>query len=290
MRSTIVANSTVDVNKTHPVLVLHGLFGSGNNLRSLAKRLVEIIPAFSFHLVDLRNHGESPHSEGMSYDLMIQDVSAYIRKYKLAGVSVIGHSMGGRLAMLAALQNHSIFSKMVILDVAPVTYPPFDKFNSYIDILRGLDLSTTHSRKEADEYLQPLLPQFGLRQFLLTNLTIDIDGNFAWRVNLDAIKRALPDLRIFGSFSKAYPGPTLFIGGAESDYITEAYHPVMRKFFPNSNVIMVKGSGHWVHADKPDVVINLVSEFLGRDLKMSADSEAKISSTTASTASVQAAV
>jgi len=277
LHSNIIENP----KSSSSLLVFHGLFGSSSNWRSAARKLAARVSSLDIHLLDLRNHGQSPHRELMNHDSMVKDILLYIRKHNLHGVSLLGHSMGGRLAMNIALRHPSVVSRLVVVDVAPVDYPPFDKFNSYIEIMKALDLTKLNSRKDADDYLKSLVPQFGVRQFLLTNLTTTPSNRFAWRVNLDFIQRALPELRKFGIYdhSAKFGGPTLFIGGKLSDYIKEEYHPIIQHYFPQNQLKMIEGSGHWVHAEKPEEVVDLISDFLSSPLKEESYSSKSINDT-----------
>jgi len=271
--------------RPHPVLIFHGLFGSGNNWRSVAKRLNQIInphhntgamqihmhpkttesqKRMEFHLIDLRNHGESPWTGGMQFQGMVNDVTHYMDKHSLEKVSIIGHSMGGRLAMQVALLYPHLVQNLVVADVAPVTYPPFNTFNNYISIMKQMDLARCQSRKDADEMLKPLIADPGIRLFLLTNLTErpGING-FTWKLNLDTIQKSLGELRKFEVPSNArFLGPTLLVGGKNSDYIKPEHYPTIKGFFPSSEIEMIEGAGHWVHADKPEVFVQHVSKFL----------------------------
>jgi esterase len=267
LHSTQILSSEISPvqKKWNDVLFLPGLFGSGTNWRGIAKMLVEK-SVVDCHLLDLRNHGASPHTEEMSYDLMAKDIAYYIRNQNISNVTLIGHSMGGKVSMQTALQFPELVSALVVVDVAPVPYPPFTIFSKYIDYMKSMDLKKIKKRKEADDFLKPLVPESGVRGFLLTNLVSEGEG-FKWRLNFDPIERELNELRKFPFYSDKtkFIGSTLFLGGEKSDYIQPDQHTsVIKSLFPNSELVMIPGAGHWIHADKPEMFVNLVTNFLSK--------------------------
>jgi pimeloyl-ACP methyl ester carboxylesterase len=237
------------------VLVLHGLFGSSGNWRSIAGKLAG---SFRVHSLDLRNHGHSPWSDSMSYLDMAGDVDKYISDNGLVSPAIIGHSMGGKTAM-TLLQNFPVeIAQAVILDIAPVAYQ--HDHDQLLDAMQGLDLNALGSRSEADTALSAKIPESGIRQFLLQNL-VRSDGGFGWRINLDAI--SANHRLIFG-----YPGGNTveasvkFIGGEQSEYILPEHYPVLKRHFPNAEITHIKGAGHWLHAERPDAVLGLLLQYL----------------------------
>lgn len=242
-----------------PLIVLHGLFGSGTNWRSFARA---ISGQRQVHLLDLRNHGRSPHSDEISYTLMSADLLAYMDQQSLSSASVLGHSMGGKVAMLSALQAPERVSDLVVVDIAPVAAG--QDHLPYIRAMQSIDLEGLSRRETASEMLAEAIPDPGLRQFLLQNLERDDDG-FRWRINLSALASNMPALHDFPleNGEASYEGPALFVRGEKSDYVPERHYPVIRKHFPAAEIATVDGAGHWLHAEKPQTFAETVKPFLG---------------------------
>ena len=241
-----------------PALVLHGLFGSGTNWRTIARRLGSRLEC---HLVDLRNHGRSPHASGMAYPQLAADVLAYLDANRLDRVGLIGHSMGGKTAMTLALSASERVRWLVVADIAPVPSP--SDHRPILDALRALALDSLASRAEADAALARSVPDLGLRQFLLQNL-VRGDGGLRWRIDLEAISEALPDLT---DFPPTPPGafcdePTLFLRGAGSEYLTVHHEPRIRALFPRASIATIAHAGHWLHAEQPGAVAERIARFL----------------------------
>jgi len=241
-----------------PVIILHGLFGSARNWRSIAKKLGNQYQVFS---VDLRNHGDSEHADSMYYMEMVEDLRQFLHDRNLDKASLIGHSMGGKTAMAFALEYEEIIDKLVVLDIAPVQYK--NEFEQLIDAMLGLELGEISSRNQANDLLKSGIKDGGLRLFLLQNLIHEAEG-FQWRINLPAIKAALTDISAFPTFMKSsqYSGPTLFLGGEMSDYILPDYHKDIKSFFPEADIISITAADHWLHADQPQRVFEEISRFL----------------------------
>ena len=251
---------------TAPALVLlHGLFGSADNWNTLARRwaapLAEGGTGCTVYLVDQRNHGRSFHDPAITYDLLMQDLRAFFDEHHLgADTTVLGHSMGGKVAMAFALAYPARLARLIVVDIAPRAYAPHHR--ELLDGLRTLDVGSISSRDDADRLLQPVAPDLDTRLFLLKNLYRDDHNRFAWRLNIDALHRHLPDL---GAAVEGAPylGPTLFIRGGRSRYISaEDKTFAIRELFPQSVVETVPDAGHWVHAEAPDAVFGLVRAFV----------------------------
>jgi esterase len=239
-----------------PVVILHGLFGSARNLSSVARRL-----AASHRVIalDLRNHGESPWAETMDYDEMAADVLAALDARGIDAAALLGHSMGGKVAMAAALRWPERVGRLVVVDIAPVAYPP--AFEPYVAAMRRADLGTGR-RAAVDAALTDAIPDPMIRQFLMQNLTI-ADGRAAWRINLAAIERALPALSDFRPPEDGrYDGPALFVAGGRSDYVGPEQEPRIRRLFPAATITRIPEAGHWVHAERPDALLAAVAPFL----------------------------
>ncbi len=242
-----------------PLIILHGLFGSARNWHSIAQQLADHHRVFA---VDLRNHGQSFWAANMSYSDLAADVADFIRHQQLDSVAVMGHSMGGKTAMMLALQQPELVDKLVVLDIAPVTYGA--RFEDYIQAMQTLDLNAVSQRQMADQYLSAWIPEAGIRAFLLQNLVIQ-DGHFDWRINLGALSTQLPQLLDFPSeivVGQQFAKPTLFVAGERSNYITVNDHDLIRQYFPAVHLETVANAGHWLHADQPAALLTHLRAFL----------------------------
>lgn len=244
---------------TGPVLIsLHGLFGSQENLGMIHRSLSH---EYCVHGLDLRNHGRSPQSPEMTYSLMADDVLEYMDDQNLQKVILLGHSMGGKVAMTLALKAPQRVSALVVIDIAPVTY----RHHNHHDILDGLssiNLPKLQSRSEAEIQLSEYVPEKPVRQFLLKNLYRKKDGGFGWRVNLKSITAHYPEILAGQQSVSAFSGKTLFIKGSSSDYVLPEHQDETLKLFPNAQVRVIAGAGHWVHAEKPELVSRTIQRFL----------------------------
>ena len=249
--------STV-VGQGPPALVLHGLFGSGTNWRTIARRLADRLEC---HLVDQRNHGRSPHAHGMAYRELAADVLAYLDARGIEQAGLIGHSMGGKTAMTLALLAPERVRWLVVADIAPARSP--SDHRPILDALRSMPLATIASRSAADAALAPAVPDFGLRQFLLQNLVSD-GARLRWRIDLEAIADALPELTGFPAMvpGTVYEGPTLFLRGARSSYVTSRDETRIRTLFPAASIVAIDAAGHWLHAEQPVAVTAGITRFL----------------------------
>ena len=243
-----------------PLFILHGLFGSLSNWNWHSKQFSE---HFSVYGVDLRNHGESPHDDTLNYDVMAQDVVQLFDDLGVKSASVIGHSMGGKVAMELALRWPDYINKLVVVDIAPVSYP--DKGDGHLDVIEGmkaLELSTVESRREAESRLEDYIADQVTRKFILTNLVSGKGDGFRWRLNLQSIEHNYAALREKPSGSGAFRKPVLFLRGALSSYIKKDYQLETLKLFPNARVKSIMGAGHWLHAEKPQVFQKIAIDFL----------------------------
>lgn len=243
-----------------PLVILHGLFGSARNWTAIARRLGE---GHRVHTLDLRNHGASPWSDRMGYSDMAADVAAYIDERGLGPTDLMGHSMGGKAAMAVALLHPAAVSRLVVVDVAPVAYPPVHM--PLIAAMRSIDLTHLTRRGAVEEALRAGIPDITVRQFLLQNL-VQEDGGLRWRVNLRALAADMPDIAGFPELPTAAPyrGPALFLAGDRSDYLRRRHHAAIRRLFPAAEFDTLAEAGHWVHADQPEAFIRRVRIFLAR--------------------------
>lgn len=240
-----------------PVVLLHGLFGSLENLGGIAQRLAGYQ---CVHALDLRNHGRSPHCDAMDYPLMAGDVLRYLDQAGLDRVWLLGHSMGGKTAMTLALQAPDRIRGVIVGDIAPVTYPPHH--DGILEGLQSLDPATLDSRQDADARLRRWVPETPVRQFLLKNLIKTDAGRFGWRLNLPAIVRHYGQILAGQQAETPYIGPVLFIKGGLSDYIQPAHRAHTASLFPSAQLKIIPGTGHWLHADKPELFARLCLQFL----------------------------
>ena len=241
-----------------PVAILHGLFGSGRNWRSIGQQLAARHRVLTF---DLRNHGASPWAEGMSYGEMVEDLRLSLRAHGIERAALLGHSMGGKVAMLMALLHPDEVDRLVVVDIAPAANPP--ALLSYVRAMRALDLCGVTRRAEVDARLAESVPDPAERAFLLQNLVIGEDSA-RWRLNLEAIEREFPQIAGFPDLPAdiAYPRPALFVAGARSNYMQPGHEPVVRRLFPQARISRIEGAGHWVHAEQPRAFLQEVGPFL----------------------------
>jgi esterase len=241
-----------------PLLILHGVFGSGRNWTTVGQHLALSRQVLA---LDARNHGASPWADSMSYPEMAEDVGAFMAERRLGRVALLGHSMGGKTAMLQALQHGAAIERLVIVDVAPVVYRP--TLQAYARAMLEIPLAGVSRRSEVDGRLAPAIPDAAERAFLLQNLVFE-EGGARWRLNLPAIERAMPVLSGFPELppGTAFAGPTLFIAGERSAYLRSEHRPAIERFFPRARLVTIPGAGHWVHAERRDAFLDLVTPFL----------------------------
>ncbi|GAA5822602.1 hypothetical protein JCM5353_005500 [Sporobolomyces roseus] len=247
-----------------PLVVLHGLYGSKQNWRSLAKGMASKLGREVFTL-DLRNHGHSPHVRECSYEDLAADVKGFIQQEKkLDDCIVVGHSMGGKVAMALALEGCDALSKLVVVDIAPGVGKISPEFRAYLDAMKEIDAAQVHSRKEADAILEKTEPDLGIRQFLLTNLDRESPTSpYKFRLPLSYLRNAIDEIGNFpfAPGEKIFDKPSLFLKGKKSKYINSRNIPIINQFFPNSRLETLD-TGHWVHAERPKEFIDLLDGFL----------------------------
>ncbi len=245
------------VGQGAPLVVLHGVFGASENWLTIAKQLGE---DFSVYLLDLRNHGRSPHSEEMTYSSMAEDVRAFLQGQKLEGAAVMGHSMGGKVAMWLALHRADLISRLVVVDIAPKKYAAFHP--AILQALLQLDVTRIRRREEADAFLAQYIPETRIRRFLLKNLVRERHKRFNWRIHLQAIVQNLPHILDWPEQPGKFQKPTLFVRGENSDYIQSEDFGCIREQFPRAYFVTIHRATHWVHADQPGVFTQAVRYFL----------------------------
>ena len=240
------------------VAILHGLFGSGRNWTAIGRGLAATHRVLLF---DLRNHGASPWAEGMSYEEMAADLRTSLAARGLARAALLGHSLGGKVAMALALAAPEMVERLVVVDIAPVVYPP--GLIGHLRAMQALDLTQIRRRGEADRLLAAAIPDPAERTFLLQNLVFEA-GEARWRLNLVAIARDMPLISGFPSFpaGRTYDGPALFVAGGRSLYVRPEHEPLIKELFPAARVARIAEAGHWVHAEAPAAFLALVAPFL----------------------------
>ena len=242
-----------------PVVILHGLFGSSRNWATIAHRLGR---RARVHAVDLRNHGASPWSAAMGYDELVADLAAYLDAQGLDRPVLIGHSLGGKTAMLAALADPARPAGLIVVDIAPAPYR--ESLLDHVEAVADVVLEGAQRRAEVDEDLAGLIPDPGVRSFILQNL-VQERGRFRWRVNLAALKAHANDLSDFRPApNAAYPGPTLFLAGGRSGYLADRHRSRIAGLFPAAEIATVAAAGHYLQAEQPDAFLDLVTAFLDR--------------------------
>ena len=245
------------IGSGEPLLILHGFFGMSDNWKTLGNRFAQ---NYEVHLIDQRNHGRSFHSDEFNYEVMVNDLIYYIDHYKIEKIDLLGHSMGGKVAMLFSVTIPSKVNNLIIADIAPRFYPRHHDL-----ILAGLEavnFSKISSRNEVEELLQEYIPEYSVRQFLVRSLFWKSKGQLSFRFNLtslieniDEVGKALPSLSVFD-------GRTLFLKGENSGYICKEDEALIGAHFPNALINTVKNAGHWLHAENPDDFYNYVVMFL----------------------------
>jgi pimeloyl-ACP methyl ester carboxylesterase len=254
---TVELATTAHGERGTPLVILHGLLGSARNWTTIAKRLGETYRVFA---LDLRNHGTSPWAPTMTYDDMAEDVRAFIEDNALDPAILLGHSMGGKVAMRLALLYHDLVDRMIVADIAPAAY--HQSYDEFIDAMRAVPLGHMMRRGEVDQALQPAVPDPGMRAFLMQNLARQDEG-FSWRPNLDAIAMNMDDLLGWPDpLGATFDGPTLFIAGANSDYLPRSSRPKIEAIFPDARFATIQDAGHWVHAEKPAEFLQIAGRFL----------------------------
>jgi pimeloyl-ACP methyl ester carboxylesterase len=240
-----------------PLLILHGFLGMSDNWKTLG---TQFATDFQVHVLDLRNHGRSLHSEEFSYEIMAQDVYEYCKAHNLENINIIGHSMGGKVAMLLATTYPELVDKLIVADIGPKFYPQHHQ-----DILAGLnavDFSIKPSRSDVEEIMEKYIPDFGTRQFLIKNLFWQEPGQLAFRFNLAVFNTKMDEIGIPLPEGFIFEKPTLFIRGGNSKYILDSDFDSIKQHFPDSNIETIPNVGHWLHAENPADFYQKVISFL----------------------------
>jgi pimeloyl-ACP methyl ester carboxylesterase len=246
-----------ELGRGEPLIILHGLFGSSDNFLGIAKNLAT---RFHVFLLDLRNHGRSPHSDEMDYALMANDVAEFLDSQKLESVNVLGHSLGGKVAMQFALNFPARVKKLVVADMAPRVYAP--EYNEIFFALLALDLKSFQTRQQIEDALAPKIPELNLRRFLLKNLGRNSDGQFFWKINLRGLFENYPKLGAAVTAEIPFAKPARFLRGGKSNYILDTDFLLVQKLFPLAKIETISEARHWIHADAPEEFTRRVMNFL----------------------------
>lgn len=239
-----------------PLVLIHGLFGSYENLGMIARQLAD---SFKIINVDLRNHGKSAHLPTMNYQEMAEDVLETLDALGIESAFVLGHSMGGKVAMQIALTAQHRVKKLILADISPVETAP--RHVIILKALADLPIAALTDRREAEPILAQSVEEPAVRQFLLKNL-MKVDGRLQWRFNLSALTANYSQILAAPSATGQYLGPVLFIKGGDSDYIQPSHQPIILAMFPQAKAKIIQGTGHWLHAEKPAAFAKIVRDFL----------------------------
>jgi esterase len=241
------------------IVLIHGLFGSLENLNMVAKSLSQHYCVTS---IDVRNHGNSFHQQNMDYQVLAQDVINLLDKLSIKNCYILGHSMGGKIAMKIALLFPERVNKLIVADIAPVEYPAHHL--SIIEGLQAIDLTQVHKRKDADNQLAKYVTDSGVRQFLLRNIAINELGKYEFKCNLHNIEQGYQQIMqsLTDQTEQKFNGDTLFIKGANSDYILPEHQSAITQLFPKAKAKIIQGAGHWLHAEKTVAFNKIVIDFL----------------------------
>jgi pimeloyl-ACP methyl ester carboxylesterase len=243
-----------------PLIVLHGLFGSTANWRTLCKRYAVHRDVYA---LDLRNHGQSPHHPRMSIEDMAGDVLAFLDRQQLTSCVLLGHSMGGKVAMQLALEHPERVERLIVADIAPKHYPP--RHNEVFAAIELIDRTRITHRNQADKLIEDVLPDQATRLFLLTNLARDDDGEYQWRIDVQAIRdnyKTISDAPPAVHSGKQFNKPALFVRGDKSFYIQPEDGNLITSLFPKAAMEEIPDAGHWVHAEQPEAFFRITQRFL----------------------------
>jgi esterase len=242
-----------------PLVILHGLFGISDNWVTIGKRLAE---NHEVYIPDLRNHGQSPHSNVFNLQALTGDLEEFTGENNLKDIILIGHSLGGKTSMQFALQNPSMVKKIIVVDISLRKYSNYRDHQLLIDAMMRVDFSTAMRRSDVEKQLMKTIKSPRLCQFLLKNVYWRDKDTLGWRLNLTALNENLPSVFESPSGESQFPGPALFIRGGLSDYILDADLTEIKRKFPRAELSTIPSATHWVHADAPEEFLDVVNQFL----------------------------
>lgn len=240
--------NSIILGEGKPLLILHGFLGMLDNWKTLGNKYAE--NGFQVHLIDQRNHGKSFWSDDFNYSLLTKDLKQYIDHHNLTNVNIIGHSMGGKTAMMFAATYPQLVSKLLVADIGPKLYPLHHQ--TILEGLQAIDFNTLNSRKEADDILSNYVKDIGTRLFLLKNLYRKDKNNFGFKCNLPALVNNIEEIGKPLPEAHQYNGDVLFLRGGKSNYILEEDKPLIMHHFLNAKIDTIPNTGHWLHAEDPE--------------------------------------
>jgi len=241
-----------------PLLVLHGYLGMSDNWKTLSGRYAE--QGFQVHSLDLRNHGRSFHTDEFSHELMMQDIVNYCNSYNLEKVSIIGHSMGGKLAMFLAVNYPNLIDKLIIADISVREYPPHHQ--DILEALNSVDFSIHTNRKEVEDVIAMYVSDFGTRQFLMKNVYRVTPEQLGFRMNLKSLTENYDNMGIAIPKGSRFERPVLFLRGENSNYIRERDEQDILRIFPQAEIRTISNAGHWLHAENPTEFFDFSIKYL----------------------------
>lgn len=240
-----------------PLFILHGFLGMGDNWKTIANSFAS---KYEVHLIDQRNHGRSFHSDDFSYELLVEDLLNYMDQQGIEKANLLGHSMGGKAAMLFSVEHAERVIKLIVADIAPKFYPPHHQY--ILDALNEVDFQQVSSRNEIDQLFKRHIPEMGIRQFLLKNVYRKQKDELAYRFNLDGLQENIDEIGSALPPQTVFEGPVLFLKGENSGYITQDDHALIRAHFPDSRIEEIKNASHWLHAENPKDFCKTIVEFM----------------------------
>jgi esterase len=242
----------------NPFLIIHGFLGMSDNWKTLGLQFAQL--GFQIHLLDMRNHGKSFHSDEFNYEVMVEDVKAYIDFHNLQDITLLGHSMGGKIAMLFATLYPEVVEKLIIADIGPKYYAPHHQ--TILAALNAVDFSKKPSRGEVDEIITKHISDFGTKQFLLKNLYWKTSEQLAFRFNLAVFNTKISEIGTALPFENHFNKPVLFLRGGKSDYVLDADFETILHHFPLAEIKTISDAGHWLHAENPAAFYCEVEKFV----------------------------
>jgi len=240
-----------------PIIILHGLFGTLDNWKTMATKLSE---EYLVYIIDQRNHGKSPHTKEFSYDLMAQDLYEFMDHNWIQRATIIGHSMGGKVAMQFALEYPEMVNQLIVVDIAPQENEPGHE--QIFDAMLSLDMEQLENRNQADELLKAKIPDLSVRQFLLKNISRTKEGGYRWKMNLPVIYENYSEVLAEISSDEPFEAPTLFLNGGQSDYVDADKIPGIKALFTDARFETIEEAGHWIHAEAPEKFLAAIQNFL----------------------------
>lgn len=250
-------HSKIYGDKGQDLIVIHGLFGMGDNWNSLGKQFSKYCKV---HLIDLRNHGRSPHSADFNYEVMCEDILEYMEDNDISNPIILGHSLGGKVAMKFAFTHPDKIEKLIVADISPRKYNT-DFHQNLLRTLYKLPLEDFDKREEINEVLSSIYEDKGIRLFLLKNLYRNENKEFSWRFNIEVLLEKVSNIQEADFIEGVCNIPTHFLRGGNSDYINSTDELIINKHFSDFSIATIKGAGHWLHAEKPEQFYNEVMGF-----------------------------